>query len=265
MDDHNNNSSETGFNLYQAYSYSLLLQVGFGSFSYAFVNHDRLLVSAQNCDIDELAHPKHLSEILTATYKKVIIGLPATGLTLVPKKLFRADRAADVARLLDVRESEKVFAQAFDDENYIVYKTPGSISSAVEKFGFQNTVYTAAGWVKAIHKNRPTADHLYLEFGKNQLQIAYFSGNILRFYNIFEFKNEEDVVYFTTLVTEELHLKPNQTALVLSGDILPDDRNMKRLAEFFPKIEMNSIRVLSLPGQVPSYKVLSLAALSLCE
>ena len=265
MDDHNNNSSETGFNLYQAYSYSLLLQVESGSFSYAFVNHDRLLVSAQNCEIDELAHPKHLSEILTATYKKVIIGLPATGITLVPKKLFRADRVSDVARLLDVKENEKVFAQAFDDENCIVYKTPGFIASAVEKFGFQNTVYTATGWVKAILKNWPTADHLYLELGKNQLQIAYFSGNVLRFYNIFEFKNEEDVVYFTTLVTEELRLKPNQTTLVLSGDVLPDDRNMKRLAEFFPKIELNSIRVLSLPGQVPSYRVLSLAALSLCE
>src|ERR1700735_212472 len=124
MDDHNNNYTDNSFNLYQAYSYSLLLQVDLTSFSYAFVHQNRLLVYAQNCDLDELAHPKQLSEILTATYRKVVIGLPATGLTLVPKSLFHEGHAADFARLLDVRPDERVFAQAVDTENNIIYKTP---------------------------------------------------------------------------------------------------------------------------------------------
>ena len=98
MDDHNNNYTDNSFNLYQAYSYSLLLQVDLTSFSYAFVHQNRLLVYAQNCDLDELAHPKQLSEILTATYRKVVIGLPATGFTLVPKSLFQEGRVGDFAR-----------------------------------------------------------------------------------------------------------------------------------------------------------------------
>jgi hypothetical protein len=265
MNDQANNFTDNSFNLHQAYSYALLLQVELNTFGYAFVNYDRLLVSALNCDLDELAHPKQLSEILTATYKKVTIGLPATALTLVPKTLFRADRINDVARLLDVKVTDKVFAQVLDDENYIVYKTPAYIASAVEKFGFNNTVYTAKGWLKAILKTRPSADNLYLDFGRGQLHIAYFSGQIIRFYNIFEFKNEEDVVYYATLVCEELKLKPPHTTLVLSGDVIPDDKYMKRLEDFFPKIELNSIRVLNLPGQIPQHKVLSLVALSLCE
>jgi len=265
MDDHNNNYTDNSFNLYQAYSYSLLLQVDLTSFSYAFVHQNRLLVYAQNCDLDELAHPKQLSEILTATYRKVVIGLPATGLTLVPKSLFREGHVADFARLLDVRGDEKVFAQALDSENNIIYKTPELIASAVEKFGFGNTFYNARGWIQAIAGSRPSSTNLYLDISRTQVQFLYFQGKSIRFYNTFEFKNEEELVYFTAFVCEELNLKPRETTLVLSGEVVIDDKNMKRLGDFFPKIEINGIRVLELPGQIPSHKLLSLAALSLCE
>ena len=264
MNDNTNNYTDNSFNLYQAYSYTLLLQVETTSFSYAVVHQNRLLVSAQNCDLDELAHPKQLSELLSATYKKVIIGLPATGLTLVPKKLFNESVAADYARFLDVKENEKVFAQALDDENNIIFKTPGYIASAVEKFGFQNTVYTGRGWIQAIAKSYPPDDNLYIEVNKTQVQILHFSGRSIRFYNVFEFSHADELVYFTSLVAEELRLKPQTTTLVLSGDINIEDNNMKRLGEFFPKIEINGIKILELPGQIPSHKLLALAALSLC-
>jgi|SRR6185503_1882442 len=264
MNDHDNNYTDNSFSLYQAYSYSLLLQVDLTSFNYAFVHENRLLVYAQNCDLDELAHPKQLSEILTATYRKVVIGLPATGLTLVPKSLFREGHIADFARLLDVQIDEKVFAQALDGENNIVYKTPEYIASAVEKFGFANSCYAARGWIQAIANSRPSSGSIYLEIGKTSVQFLYFLGKSIRFYNSFEFKNEEELVYFTLFVCEELNLKPRETTLILSGEVSGDDKNIKRLGDFFTKIEINSIKVLELPGQVPSHKLLSLSALSLC-
>jgi len=85
----NNNYTDNNFNLYQAYSYTLLLQVEATSFSYAVVNDNRLLVSAQNCDLQELMQPLALYDLLSATYKKVIIGMPSTALTLVPDTLFK--------------------------------------------------------------------------------------------------------------------------------------------------------------------------------
>ncbi len=265
MYDHNNNYTDNSFNLYQAYSYSLLLQVDLTSFSYAFVHQNRLMVYAQNCDLDELAHPKQLSEILTATYRRVIIGLPATGLTLVPKSLFQEGHVADFARLLDVRQDEKVFAQALDAENNIIYKTPEHLASAVEKFGFGNTFYNARGWIQAIAGSRPSSGSLYLDISRANVQFLYFQGKSIRFYNTFEFKNEEELVYFTSFVCDELNLKPKETTLILSGEVTIDDKNMKRLGDFFPKMEINGIKVLELPGQIPSHKLLSLSALSLCE
>ncbi|HAL83002.1 MAG TPA: hypothetical protein DCO83_12835 [Mucilaginibacter sp.] len=264
MDNHSNNYTDNNFNLYQAYSYTLLLQLETNSFSYAVVHQNRLLVSAQNCDLDELAHPKQLSELLTATYKKVTIGMPATALTLVPGSLFDEEHVAEFARFLDVKENEKVFAQTLDDQNMIVYKTNTKLVAAVEKFNLQNTVYTARGWVKAIEKSSPPDNNLYLEIGKSTVQFLYFPSGKLRFYNTFEFRDQDELAYFTTFVAEELKLKPQQTTLVLSGDVSPGDSNMLRLANFYPKIEINSLKILELPGQIPSHKIPALAALSLC-
>jgi hypothetical protein len=264
MSEQINNYTDNNFNLYQAYSYTLLLQVEPSSFSYAVVHQNRLLVSAQNVALSELAEPKQLSDLLLATYKNVIIGLPATGLTLVPNSLFSEDRISDFARFLDVKPSEKVLAQTLDDKNTIIYKTDGALVDAVEKFNLQNTVYRAKGWISAIAKSNPPDTNLYLEIGNDTVQFVYFSLGVLRFYNTFEFKNEDELVYFTAFVAEELNLKQQTTTLVLSGDITAGDKNANRLVEFYSKIELNALQVLELPGQIASHKLLALAALSLC-
>ncbi|WP_259067816.1 DUF3822 family protein [Mucilaginibacter sp. X4EP1] len=264
MSENNNTYTDDSFSLYQAHSYTLLIQVETTSFSYAVVHNNRLLASGVNCDLDELAHPKLLSDLLTASYKKVIVGLPATGLTLVPKSLFGEDHVADFARFLDVKDTEKVLAQLLDDQNVIVYKTNEALISAIEKFKLQNTVYTAEGWIKAIAKSSPPDSNLYLQVGKETVQFLYFSSYKLRFYNTFEFKNPDELVYFTAFVAEELGLRPSGTTLVVSGDISYGDVNLTRLTDFYPKIEINGLKVAELTGQTASHKLLALAALSLC-
>jgi len=264
MSDHNNNYNDNSFNLAQAYSYTLLLQVETTSFSYAVVHQNKLLVSSQNCDLNELSQPNQLSDLLSATYQKVVIGLPATGLTLVPNNLFSENYAADFARFLDVKDHEKALAQTLDERNAIIYKTSASLVNAVEKFGIQNTVYAAKGWIKAIEKSDPPADTLYLEIGNATVQILYIYSGALRFYNTFDFKTTDELAYFTTFVSEELNLKPQNTNLVVSGDVNVGDKHMSRLTDFYSKVELNDLKILELPGQISAHKILALAALSLC-
>lgn len=260
----NNNYTDNSFNLYQAYGYTLLLQIEPASFGYAVVKDNSLLVSAQNCDLEELTQPRALYDLLSATYKKVVIGMPASGLTLIPNSLFKEERISAFARFLDIKDNEKVFAQPLDDVNAIIYKTNDGLISAIQKFGMHNIVYTAKGWIKAIAKTNPPGSDLYIEVGKDKVHFLYFSLSALRFYNAFDFKGEDELAYFTTFVTEELNLKPQNITLVISGDVTAGDKNLTRLAYFFPKIELNPLKVLELPGQVQSNKILSLSALALC-
>jgi len=260
----NNDYQDNTFNLYQAYSYTLLLQVELHSFSYSVVYQNRLLVSARNCELSELADPKQLNDLLSATYKKVIIGLSATGFTLVPVSLFSEQHVAGFARFLDVKDHEKVLAQPLDAQNIIVYKTDENLVSAVERFNLDNAVYTSKGWIKAISKSSPPNNSLYIEVGDDTLQFLNYKDGGLRFYNSFEFKNEDELAYFAAFVADELNLSPRDTTIVLSGNVSKDDEKMARLAEFFGKVELNNLHVLEIPGQIAAHKILALAALSLC-
>jgi len=258
------NYHDNSFNLEQAGNYVLLIQVKEASFDYAIVHDNQLLVYVQNTPPDELSSPKHLRGVLSASYKKVVIGLSATALTLVPNGLYDNDQAAAFGRLLDVQDDETILAEPLDGQNHLIYKTGAGIISAIEKFGLDNIVYTAKGWIKAIAGSSPPNSDLYLNIAGDTVHLLYFSFGSLRFYNRFEFKNADELVYFTACVTEELALSVQETTLFVSGDVYEWDDTVTRLKEFYTNVQLNSLQVLELPSQVAAHKILPLAALSLC-
>ncbi len=122
MSAHNNIYRDNNFNPEKANSYTLLLKLNADSFSYAVVHQNSLLVFADKCALTDLDGPGQLFDLLPGDYKKVVIGLSATALTLVPDTLFNEEQVTNYARLLDVTETEIVFAQPLDHSNHIVYK-----------------------------------------------------------------------------------------------------------------------------------------------
>jgi hypothetical protein len=264
MNEHNYTYHDDNFSLDKTEDYTLLIQVEDNSFSYAISNDGILIAWAENYPFDELSDPQELLDLLSAKYKQIVIGLPAHSFTLVPAELFTGDRLPNLARFLDVKPDSKVLAQILDQENVIVYKTSEAIVNAAEEFGIRNTVFTSKGWLTAIAQNNPGNSDLYLNIEKDKVEISYFKGNKLRFYNSFEFKEADELAYFIVLVANELNLEPKTTSLYLSGDLEADDKILSRLAEFFGKAEVNNLRVLELPAEVVAHRVLSIAALSLC-
>ncbi len=247
---------DPSFNLNQAYDYTLLMQIDASSFSYAVTYKKVLLAWGTNCSLKELAGE------LSAAYKKVVIGLPAKGFSLIPAAVFDKEHVTGYARLLDVKPDEKVLAQQLDDQNFIIYKVDAKIIPAVEKFGLANTVYLYKGWIRAIGQNDPEENSIYINLNNNKADFLYFKNGHIRFYNSFEYVTTDDLAYFAALVAEELELVPGDTTLVLSGNT-PDDAP-NRLAEFFKEAVFNSTGALYLPDGIPTHQIMALAALNLC-
>ena len=250
--------------LNQAHSYTLLLQVDSDSFNYAVVMNKQLLAWGENFDLEELRDPQQLRDVLTAGYKQVIIGVHATGLTLLPKNLFDGSRITDIARLLDVSSNEKVMAEALNSQNMIIYKVDEVLTYALKNLDHQKIIYADAGWINAISNNYPLSTDLYLNIGDSRVSLLNFKGPNLRFYNTFVFKNHEELAYFCALVAKELDIQPENARLILSGDINATDRYFTYLKEFFAEVKLNTVQVLDQPFNSGSHKILGLSALLLC-
>ena len=264
MSDHRYNYTSDDLSLNQAYSYNLLLQIDANAFSYAVTFKKQLLAWGENYPLEELKDPQVLRDILTANYKQVITGVYSTGFTLWPANLFDKDRIAEVARLLDVGDSEKVYWQTLDDANVIVYKVDEFMLSSIADLDNQLVNYKAKGWINLIAASRPADDELYVNIGDETVEFLYFANRNLRFYNTFSFKNHEELAYYCAFVAGELKLHPGTTTLLLSGDVNQTDRNFTYLEGFFNRVKLNDTQILVLPEQVVAHKVLTLAALLLC-
>jgi hypothetical protein len=264
MSENKHHYTSNELNLTQASRYNLLLQIDANGFNYAVIAGQQLLAWGENYSLDELRDPKQLRDILTANYRQVTTGLHSTGFTLLPTSLFDGDHIADVARLLDVHKNEKVNAEALDSQNMLIYKVDAIATYAIKDLDNQKTIYAEAGWLKAIATDYPLSNNLYLNIGNDVVSVLNYTNSKLRFYNTFTFKNHEELAYFCALVTTELQINPQDTKLLISGDINNTDRYFTYLKDFFGNVELNNIRLLTLPAEVSSHKILSLSALSLC-
>jgi hypothetical protein len=264
MSDNRHHYTSDDLSLTQAHSYSLLLQVDANSFNYAVLSGKQLLAWGENYSLDELRDPQQLRDILTANYQQVITGLASTGFTLLPQNLFDSTRIADIARLLDVSNTEKVNAEVLDAQNIIIYKVDEMLTYTIKDLDNQKSFFIDAGWIKAIAAHYPSSNNVYLNIGNDVVSVVNFTNSKLRFYNNFTFKNHEELAYFCALVTAELEIKPENAKLILSGDINNSDRYFNYLKDFFGEVELNNTRLLTLPDKIAAHKILSLSALPLC-
>ena len=247
----------------QTTGYTLLMQVWPESFSYAIICNNKLLALETGVGLDELDNPSADHELLTANFEQHVVGMPQRGFTFVPASLFAPEKAGDFARFLDVQYNEKVYSQPLDAQNQVIFKI-GEHSTNIPEKDNSALVFPAKGWILAIANSNPDAQSLYLNIGNDHVEILNFKEGKLRFYNTFEFKNSDELVYFTSLVAQELKLPNKDITLIVSGDVMADDNCVKRLAEFFGEVQLNNQTLVSLPDEIPSHTVFYLTALSLC-
>jgi len=264
MDKNNNQYQEYSFEISQSANYTLIIQLEVKSFTYAVVYNNKLMAFGQNYPIYQLDEPGNLTDILTANYKTVIIGLCADALTLVPNHIFQTNKVSEYAHFLDFTENENVLAHVFNSENIIVYKTPKAIINAINKFGIDNAVYALKGWVNVLSNQPHDNNKIYIEIGNDHIHFLYFLDGKLHFYQIFELVDEDDLAYFSVLVAEQLQLNPRTTHLGLSGMIDTFDNKFAKLSRFFEKVELSEVALISLPWHLENHKVLSTVSLLLC-
>lgn len=256
-----------GFSPEKANNYTMLLQVSADSFSFAVTQQKELVAFGKNIPVAELSKPDSYRDVLTAGYNKTVIGLPAMAFTLLPRELFKQNGVPDVARFLDVKNTEAVFSQPLNEDNEIVYKTSGELIKTINsRLNLQSAVFGERGWITLLAESSPADNKVYLDIYPDKVHVVNFRNGKLRFYNAFEFENKDELVYFVASAVKELGFEHNEAELVVNGDFKDaNDSAVAYLSEFFEHVAINQLAPdLSLPADVAAHEVLSVAALSRC-
>lgn len=259
------NYHDEAFGLDAAADYTLLIQLHSNSFTYAVTAGNNLLVCESGHPLEELSTPEELADLFEADYKQLVIGLPATGFTLLPNAVYNEADITGYGRLLNVQLSDKLFVQQLDSENKVIYKVPVKHADlAQQRFGLENTVFNAKGWVTAIGANHPADDTLYLNLLDGRIDLLYFRYGKIRYYNSFECTNADDALYFSALAAKAINMEPADLHLSISGAIESDDELLSKGAAFFKAVELNTLSLFALPREIEAQQILPLTALSLC-
>lgn len=249
------------FSVAKAHDSVLFIKACKAEFSILIAEDGRLLAWKDKCALADLAGDEDLGELLTAPFKKAVVGLTPEALTLVPTELYDADNVLDYARYLDVKAEDRVFASQLDAENQVICRIDHAVTDALaSRFNLRDTVPAYRGWLAAIAKGEPLNHGIYLDVNCGQVTMANFNGGKLRFYNTFSVSDVNDILYYALFVTQQLDLQADYTSLIVSGVCPASD--FDKLNEFFRMVKYNDLKAIDVPMGVPAHQVMALASLA---
>jgi hypothetical protein len=256
------------YNPDQSEGNDLLILITGDVFSFAVLQleSNKVLVWGEQYTLAELAEPDALKAILLAKYHHVKLAVQTHSFTIIPKELFDGSKVATYGQFLTKKPADNILVNKLDDNNYVVFKVSEEIGKAITAhFDLQSVCFAGKAWVVAVNFARPYTQPLYINVEGDVIQLLYFNGDKLAFYNNFEFNNADELMYYTVLVANELDLNLDATSVILSGDITHSDKKIQRVNDLLPKVYFNQNHIVELPAGFIPHQILMLAGLSLCE
>ena len=189
--------------------------------------------------LDEIINESEINISCVISVKLIVFNKLST---LVPKNLFDEKLSLEYLKfnskllkndfaandLIEEIGAVNVFLPFVNVNNYLI-----------EKFGSFNYYHYSTILIKKLLKYNTYKDSsLYANVQLNYFQILIFKNKKLQYYNNFEFKEKEDILYFTLFVMEQNKINNTKTKLLLLGDINDKSDTFKLLSKFIKNIDI---------------------------
>lgn len=253
-------------------TYELYLEIGANYYNYAVINPQNQQVKSISYrpsnihnDVDE--------EIFKAHFAKTKISLNTKKFTFIPAELFHESAVENFTKFIDAQESEQVCIKFLEHAKlYILYTLPKILLDKIGSYFPTAEVYPQiAPYYNGVAYafSQIGFSQLFINFKPGFMEIIIIHQHQFKFYNIFEFQNEDEMLYFLLLSAQENNIKPASTTVKVSGDITFDSTLFTKILKYFPQTEVTDQDSLPLFYQGLEQAVMprffSLLALSLCE
>jgi hypothetical protein len=253
-----------------------------GSFMYAiFSNHNRHVTELCHIEITQTMDSVDLSDKVAflvnnyllhqKKFEKVNIALLNSEFTLVPEVFGTESNPKEFLRYTTgLKEVKRSLQHSLKNLNFCF--TAGHELVAYLERTFPNASLRHLGAVSIslfFSQHSFLNSDLYLGIGDGYIELAAKQKNELQFYNVFNYSNNEDILYYLLFAMEQLNLNPLNTRLVIAAQRGVNDELIKSIRKYVKQVNFcvsdPSIKLTSEMSALPSHHYFTLLNQHLCE
>ena len=230
-------------------------------FSFAILNlQEQKYIALEHYDIKNSTSYSNLAEqidliinkqqLLQQNFVSTSIGIANTFNTLTPKALYKKENGKEILAfnhvLLKNETETRDWIQSI--QAYNSYFIPEELERCFNKY-FKSILWKHDSSIlieSLIHQFKlHESERVYISIQNKTFEITILENKHLKFFNSFSYKAAEDLIYYLLFTYEQLNLNPDQTPLIISGEIEEDSEVYKLLYKY--------IRNISFTKRNPNY------------
>lgn len=210
----------------------------------------RLPENGSLCALDEIRFTRNLSpseklaqfrhfipdSLLSETqFERIILALDPRSFTLIPESLFSPDAAAGLLQLVgDVSTQDEILYEKVREDMVLVFSVSkewtGWASGIFQPAEVQWTcVFSGMLRQMAAYTEK---DQLLAHIGPGRLYSLAVKEGKFCFFNRYDFRTEQDLLYYFLLSMEQSRLNPEQDEVLLCGSIMSGSAGYEKLIRY---------------------------------
>lgn len=268
-----------------AYFLKLFVHYGLGSFQYSlldtesnkFIALTEFGISQHDADTPDLAVIDKIitqDENIRKKYPSVVIGIETPYQTLAPSAFFDRDHAGNFIDFNFRLPDEHVirFDHIPEINAYNIYAPRKDIIEVFRGYFPEAViVHHSTSLLRVysyLHQVSPETNSFFVNVRKKYVDLVYFRDTNLQYFNSFAYQSKEDLLYFTLFAYEQLKLRPEMTALNITGLLENGSESISLLRQYFRTVNFcqrtGPMQYSTMFNPVPSHQYSSLFGLALC-
>ncbi|MBA3680698.1 MAG: DUF3822 family protein [Bacteroidetes bacterium] len=171
-------------------------------------------------------------------FEKVIVSVLNKDFTIVPEAYSNSNDLKEFLSFSSgIAEVKNPLAHTIKNVKFC-YVFDNELVQALERV-FSHAIIKHAGAINNelfFNNHSLINDNLFLTINDDLIEIAAKEKNDLLFYNVFNYENNEDILYYLLFMMEQFNLNPLQIKLVISGQVQTDDSLILSIKKYIKQV-----------------------------
>ncbi len=225
------------------------IQIGLNGLSYCVRNDKEILgIESYEQSLSQVENVIKENDWLNKDYASSNISITTKKSTLIPSTIFSNENKKDLLRL-NHRKIEELDILTDDIsiiDSHCIYGVSKAEQDIITTHLPKSTVnHFSSRYIPHLLSENKNFDSqkMVVNVSYNQINISIFDHSRFIYYNVFNYKNAHDCIYYILFACEQVELNPEKMTLEFMGNISKDDEIFTLAYTYVRNVEFSQRRV----------------------